>query len=254
MKCLITLEHYAKVATNDYIPYMGNALRWGQQLNRNVGWISSEIRKRGEKLSNGFWKELLENYSIIVAGTGALLTISIFVFKRGIKPVWQALKKYQDTTDKIDRIFDEVMPNGGASMSDKVSVIGKNVEKIGYGLSIVTARQRAILQEESAGAIPRFETDLKGDCTWVNRAYARLVERTPAELLGHKWQNALDPNSREEVVTGWYKAVEEERELEINFNFKTISGKAIPCHVKSFIMDDPETGEILGYLGKITVL
>jgi PAS domain S-box-containing protein len=191
-------------------------------------------------MPNGVWSSLIQDYAAYVTAASASLGAIIYIYKKGIKPMLQAVKSYYETVEKIDKIFEELTPNGGTSIKDKI-------DKIDAGLNLVSERQRA---REIDDPVARFETDPVGNCTWINRTYSSLVQRTPSELMGHGWQNAISQLDREHVVTDWYKSVEEKREFTMDFNFETPNGALIECKVRSYKMTDPG-GNIIGYYGTI---
>lgn len=157
--------------------------------------------------------------------------------------MWQVAKKYSQAAAKIDIIFEELTPNGGTSVKDKI-------DKIGHQLTLVTERQKAGAADHVDAL---FETDPEGNCYWINRTYARLVKRLPSELMGHGWQNAIAQEDREAVVDGWYKAAKEDREFIMDFNFETPDGQLIPAKVRSYRMTDSR-GVTVGFYGQIKVL
>lgn len=155
----------------------------------------------------------------------------------------RAVKSFWDTIDKIDIIFDEITPNGGKSIKDKI-------DNIDSSLILVSERLRAFLSDTIDA---HFETDAKGLCTRVNRTYTRLVERGTSEILGNGWHNCIYQEDRENVIKAWEDAVKEKRELSINFRFETPSGKVIPVRGTSYKMTN-DKGEVIGYLGKLKVV
>jgi PAS domain S-box-containing protein len=189
------------------------------------------------------WGEILTNYSALATAIGTGLAALIFIYKKVVQPMWQAFKNYTDMSNKIDKIFTEITPNGGTSIKDKVDKIDKD-------LVLVRERQRALMADDKDAM---FETDLNGNCNWVNRTYTRLVQRNPSELMGHGWVNAIAQEDRDAIVQGWYKSVKEDREFTGDFKFLTPEGTLIPCQIRSYRMADSH-GRAIAYQGRISTL
>jgi len=188
------------------------------------------------------WSLFVENYAFYATAISVSIGLFTLLYKKGIKPMWEAITKYSEAVDKIDIIFEELTPNGGKSMKDSLGRIEREV-------ALSRERFRA-LNAETEDAM--FETDIKGNCTWVNRTYCKLVQRTPSELMGHGWVNAICQKTREEVVTAWYKSVDEDREFSGKLDFQTPDGNCIPVKCTSYKMTSC-MGDRLGYLGVVTI-
>jgi PAS domain S-box-containing protein len=186
------------------------------------------------------WAILIQEYGAIATGTSAIIATSIILYRKVFKPMFQAIKQYNNLCEKVDVIFYEITPNGGTSIKDTVNIISKDLNEISEMQKALSADAKEAL----------FKTDSEGNCNWINRTYARTVQRTPPELMGHGWQNSIAKDDREHVVKAWYTAVEEDRELTLNFRFETPDGEMIPARLRSYKMTDSK-GEIIGYVGSI---
>jgi len=153
------------------------------------------------------------------------------------------VRKWNQTVEKIDKIFTEVTPNNGSSIKDIINSIDKKLVEF-------SEMQKAVLADDDKAL---FKTDVDGNCNWVNRTYSRTVERMPSELMDHGWQNAIAQEDREYVVKSWYNAVKERREFTASFTFETPGGRRIPAVVRSYKMTNSR-GEVIGYLGSISIL
>jgi PAS domain S-box-containing protein len=173
----------------------------------------------------------------------ATIAVSVLLYRKGIKPMVAFLRNYTSTVYKINAIFEEITPNGGTSIKDKIDRIDRQV-------TLVNERQKA-----SSADFPDalFETDPEGNCYWINRTYARMVKRLPSELMGRGWQNAIAQEDREEVVEAWYSAAKDDREFVMDFKFETPDGELIPAKVRSYKMTDSK-GETIGFYGNIQKL
>ena len=182
-------------------------------------------------------------WSVYITSASALVGFLIFMHRKVFGPLYTMFKTQHSIAEKIDFIFEELKPNSGKSIRDVINRIEK-------GLISASGFQKALLADHEDAL---FETDSEGNCIWMNRTYIRLVERTPAEILGHGWQNTIAQEIRKEFVEDWYSAVTEDREFTRDFSFETPSGRIIPVKVRSYKIPD-SSGKSIGYLGYITVL
>lgn len=141
--------------------------------------------------------------------------------------------------EKLDFVVAELHPNGGTSVRDSLNRIEKD-------LSLANERHRARMLDSPEMI---FETDSEGNCVWVNRTYSRGVQRSFVELRGRGWVNGISVDDRDKVVAEWYKAVSEDREFEMRFDFQNPDGEVFTVDCRSYKMRDERTGKAIGYLG-----
>lgn len=186
------------------------------------------------------WNEFIHSLPGLIAGLTALFGSLTIFYRKGVKPMINAVKRYQKLLSRVDHIFDELSPNGGSSIYDVISRIEKSV-------SLSSERQRAILADNEYAV---FETDADGNFIWVNRTYVRWVQRSMGELVGHGWVNGIHHQDRDKMVSDWYDAVQENREYTGKFRLTTPSGVVHEVACNSYKMTDSR-GKILGYLGLV---
>jgi PAS domain S-box-containing protein len=186
--------------------------------------------------------ELLTEYAVVITATTALISALVVARKKWIKPMISAVLQWTEIVRKIDYIFNELTPNGGQSIKDEISEIHTEI-------NTVRERQRALSAD---GLEALFETDINGNCVWVNRTYTRVVGRDISEVLGHGWQNTIALEDRERVVTEWYKSVKEDREFHCLYRFIKPDGTLASCSCVSYKLTNK--GKTLGYMGRITIL
>lgn len=189
-------------------------------------------------MPDDFWANIISNLPIYFGAISAISGGLVVVYKKVLKPLIKANEEYRELLRKVDVIAEEMVPNGGNSLKDIVHRIEKEV-------TLSSERAKAVLADDRAAI---FETDSEGNCVWVNRTYSRVVKRTPHELMGHGWVNAIAKVDRERVVTGWNIAVSEDREFADEFSFETPEGEIIPCRVVSYKMIN-RSKDTIGYLG-----
>ncbi|BAZ08547.1 response regulator receiver modulated diguanylate cyclase [Calothrix sp. NIES-4071] len=96
-----------------------------------------------------------------------------------------------------------------------------------------------------------FETDVNGDCTYVNPRWLEIAGMREAEALGKGWINALHPEDREQVVKQWYNCAISGCEFAMECRFITPQGKVTWLKTSAVAMRDINNN-ITGYLGTIT--
>jgi PAS domain S-box-containing protein len=180
-------------------------------------------------------------YAAYIAALGAGVSATILIYTKVIKPVVIHFSQWYEMLDKVDKIFEEVTPNGGSSIKDKINHIDTGVQ--------ITQQVQQAMAADSKAAL--FRTDAEGNVVWVNRTYTRIVARDISECLGHGWHNVIAPEERDKVVAEWYKAVEESREFYLDVNLITPTGEKTLVRVRSYKLVNAE-GDIIGYWGNCT--
>jgi PAS domain S-box-containing protein len=191
------------------------------------------------------WQQLAAIVGVIGGCAIALKVLSKFVVQLyrklqdmfGLKDMKTDLKL---VGERLDQIMAEFLPNGGASLKDQMN-------RLECDMALANERQRARMLDTPEMI---FETDEHGHCVWVNRTYANAVQRSLIDLLGYGWVNGIALKDRESVVSEWYKAVEEDREFEMEFDFQDAKGDHFPVTCRSYKMRDWRTGKAVGFLGR----
>ena len=70
----------------------------------------------------------------------------------------------------VKQILEEVKPNGGKSLKDRVTAIQTQVNKDSNSINTIYSRQKWILDNRPE---PIFECNASGSCTWVNEKYCQ---------------------------------------------------------------------------------
>lgn len=158
-------------------------------------------------------------------------------------------KEHVILNEKIDKLVvcvetltGELITNAGTSLKDSLI-------RLEHSVALTSERQRARMLDSPELV---YETDLAGNCIWVNRTYARAVQRGHDELMGKGWINVVSENYRDEVDEKWYESVREDREFEMRIMFATPDGAEFPVMVRSYKMR--HNGETIGFLGTVILL
>jgi PAS domain S-box-containing protein len=108
----------------------------------------------------------------------------------------------------------------------------------------------AMLENAVNGA---FETDNKGELTYVNRAYCMVVGRTPSELLGSGWYNTITADEKDKVTKEFRDAIKNHREWEMTYTISTRDTEKRQVTCRAYRYQD-SSGNTMGYLGMMSYL
>lgn len=95
-----------------------------------------------------------------------------------------------------------------------------------------------------------FETDIAGNCKFVNRRWQELAGMTLKQALGQGWVSAIHPDDMAAVFAEWQAAVDEGREFSLEYRFKTPDGRVNWLAGSALAVRDA-AGELQGYFGTI---
>jgi PAS domain S-box-containing protein len=93
-----------------------------------------------------------------------------------------------------------------------------------------------------------FETDLTGDCIFVNERWCAIAGLPPEDATGAGWVRALHPEDRESVSGRWYESTKAGREFACEYRFQTPAGKVTWVSGAAVALRDP-AGEVTGFMG-----
>lgn len=163
-------------------------------------------------------------------------------------------KRFDALQKNVEEIVTQLKPNGGHSMFDMVKQAYKQSQENSQTLSNMQASVNRVhaYQWSFAETItdkPIWESDAKGQCTRVNIAYARIAERTTAELTGSGWENFLHPEDRSRVFDEWTDAISRKRIFESEFRTKSRSGKNYMVKAVALPVFS-ESNELIAYIGR----
>lgn len=177
----------------------------------------------------------------LAAIAGAITSFGI-IFKKAVVPMFKTLKVIRDAAKEsyslireipelrkeVTIIRQEVLPNGGKSLNDRVC-------RIEHRQIVKELQERAILEDAENGI---FHCDNQGKNTYINRTYAKILKTTKDSLMGYGWRRYVKFDS--EYETRWKAAFEEGREFSINLVFEDEDGEEISCHVSLYALSSPD--------------
>jgi len=117
----------------------------------------------------------------------------------------------------------------------------------------IKAREQIFESMAKASPVGIFRTNNLGQCTYVNGTWLEIAGMDFEQALGHGWADALHPEDRDRVLTGWSNAAQERRNFRIECRFKRPDGKVTwvlaHAHAVAQIDDNDNT---IGYVGSVT--
>jgi PAS domain S-box-containing protein len=114
------------------------------------------------------------------------------------------------------------------------------------------ARSEARFRELAASApVGIFQTDLQGQCAYVNERWCQMAGMAPAEAMGGGWARAVHPADRSRVLQAWSAALEGHVPFDLRYRFLRPDGTetwVMGRAVRSLEAD----GTASGFLGTVT--
>uniref|UniRef100_UPI00286A4AE6 PAS domain S-box protein n=1 Tax=Chamaesiphon sp. OTE_8_metabat_110 TaxID=2964696 RepID=UPI00286A4AE6 len=126
-------------------------------------------------------------------------------------------------------------------------------------LNIILRQSEAALQQSEAryrtlvasAPVGIFQTDIAGDCLFINQQGLELMGASPAEVLGRGWTNSIHPDDRPRVSVAWESTVVSKHRFGLEYRMMTPQGQVNWVYGNAIAIED-EAGNITGYLGTLT--
>jgi PAS domain S-box-containing protein len=96
-----------------------------------------------------------------------------------------------------------------------------------------------------------FETDRRGECTFVNARWSEITGLSLEEAKGSDWSRTLHPDDKDRVDAEWSAAAARGETFKLEYRFQRPNGDLTWVFGQSNKMQSA-TGELLGYIGTIT--
>lgn len=175
------------------------------------------------ELFSKFIESLKEHYEMYAAGLAAIPFII-----RGLRWVRTEFMELKEVHGKVHRIFEELTPNHGGSIKDKITNIEKQVDEQADATKNIIKRQLWILDNESRMI---FETDADGKFLWVNKSFKDVTNRELSYFKGFGWKNIIADEDRERVVEKWNSCLQDGIIYEDTFKIVSDTGEqfAVKC-------------------------
>lgn len=192
-----------------------------------------------------FWKIFLT----VLAALGAIAAL----WEKIGKPMYQTL--IRPVASYITMFFampglvrSELTANGGGSIKDLVRKSVEQNELLISKIAVLNTRERTC---RAINPNAMFESNMHGQCVWVNRQYIRMVGKSMEEVIGWGWLGGISDRDRDNVRKSWDECVSQGRDFDMLYHMVDSMGKefSVSCH--AHVMKDPDTGKDIGYLGLI---
>ena len=96
-----------------------------------------------------------------------------------------------------------------------------------------------------------FQTDLQGQCLYVNPKWAEMTGRyQPESYLGDAWQQALHPEDREAIFEEWTVSSQQGRPFDLEYRFQKPDGQVVWVWGSAIAVRN-DNGNITGYFGTV---
>jgi PAS domain S-box-containing protein len=187
-------------------------------------------------------KHEMSTIAQIILAFGSLLTVAYKLFR----VVSKEITERKDMHNKINHILEELTPNHGSSIKDKINKMDAQLSENTLLTGRIFDRQRWILDNED---IIVFESDNDGKCVWANKKYCDWLKRDNKYFLGHGWKNAIHPDDREQTSEYWEECVADSRDSENLFRMVDRDGKIYNVYCIANKSTDNN-----GYMGTIKIV
>ncbi|MEB3827105.1 PAS domain S-box protein [Phormidium sp. CCY1219] len=137
---------------------------------------------------------------------------------------------------------------------------GNPLECVGYWSDISDRKQAEMALRDSkrryqtlaeASPVGIFNTDVQGNCLYVNQRWSAIAGLPLEEALGSGWKKTLHPQDRDRILAEWFAATAAGRPFKSEARFLHPDGKIVWA-IAQAIPERSEDGQLKGYVGTIT--
>ncbi|MCW8808361.1 MAG: PAS domain S-box protein, partial [Rhodanobacter sp.] len=96
-----------------------------------------------------------------------------------------------------------------------------------------------------------FETDTKGECSFVNPRWVEITGLSADQAHGDGWISSLHPEDRDEVLARWISAASAGSSLALEYRYRRADG-SVTWVLGQTSPIQSRSGELLGHIGTIT--
>lgn len=178
---------------------------------------------------------------VIVGVITALVPIFGLAWKKILKPLLTAIKRYEDTVESIELIKKDVVNNDGESLKSCIKKLTNTCENIEKNQKVLEQRSRSSLHYSP---LALFETDRDGQLIWVNEAFCNITNGSFSDVKGYDWISLIRESDREDFLKEFASCINMGRKIDID----TTSSNNIPirfvgCPLK--ISNDEHAGFLI---------
>jgi PAS domain-containing protein len=180
----------------------------------------------------------------VAAALGALgaLGAALVSFNKKVVVPFRGWIAQAEETNKI--VKEQLTANGGSSLKDAVTRIERTAKFHHANLHA----WMALNTRTTNTAV--FETNERGQCTWVDPVYRQWTGKADIDVLGEAWLGVIYTPDREDVEEAWQKAVMQRRDFK--GTYRIVDATGVPVWVECVALVTRFHTETLGYLGCLT--
>lgn len=190
---------------------------------------------------------LLQWIGSIVALIVGLTTIfrflrAVYMSVKRVEEIWPLVNQLEKVMPAMQTIAEQMSPNGGSSVFDRIGRIDENVQRVGE-------RVRAMLDASERGI---WESDIEGEVVYLSPSLLHLLGINREEGLGRGWISSIHVDDRDKVRTEWFTCVKDRREFQMDFRVVTRNNESllVMAHASPIRSD---SGKVLGFMGWLLI-
>lgn len=196
--------------------------------------------------STSFVKDAAEVIGLLI-GIGTVLTA---IWRYIVRPLWRWGRGLSTVTQRVERIWQELQPNGGSSIRDHINRQTDMITRIETRQLVSEQVDKQVFAALNLGVV---RCDALGRVTEINRNYSRITGRTFEEVSGTNWSNCVHPDDRESLIEEWRVCVEEGKQLDRQMRFVRPDGYVQVVHSRACALLNGD-GKTIGWFGTIEKL
>jgi len=190
----------------------------------------------------------------LIIGAGGLATAILAIWgiwAKILKPWFKESREKRETlfkaighiegiSEKLEKVSQELQPNGGGSIKDQIKQIANDIK-------IIRVERDATFYLSKE---PSFKSDGKGYYTSINYALSQLVGVSESELLGLGWLNYVALEDKDRIWEEWENIIESGKEISLFYGIKNpTTMEVISVKCRAVIIRD--NNKILSVIGTI---
>lgn len=156
--------------------------------------------------------------------------------------LYKLYKKIKPVISKISVIYEQLTPNGGSSLADKINKIKDKV-------TISEMRQQIVWANLAIGY---YECNKEGECTYANNNLCEMFGLSPEQMKGKGWLRAIDgEEERLKVWQIWQNAIKNHLPYEVHYKIRNRkTQEVINCITTAYTCLD-DKNEAIYYFGTV---
>ncbi|HEX4947462.1 MAG TPA: PAS domain S-box protein, partial [Blastocatellia bacterium] len=129
-----------------------------------------------------------------------------------------------------------------------VRCIGRDVTEQKRAEAALARSEEMFRSLSASSPVGIFHTDPTGHCLYTNARCQEIFGLSFSDCLGNGWSNAVHPDDREQILSGWLEAARAGRECDIQFRVLKPDGEIRLVRARKKAMYS-ESGQLIGFVG-----